>query len=84
MDVETPQAQCGCEVTAIVVEPTAIGWQLRCDHCEEPMMFLSGHNAEVQAHALAKRLAAAGREAEVTICDRGNVVAGTFAYHVSH
>lgn len=76
-------ATCGCEPTLVVVEPAPVGWRLCCEGCGEPMMFLSGHDAELQAHALAQSLAAAGQEVRVTIRDRRDVVAGSFAYHAA-
>jgi hypothetical protein len=62
------------------VRPSGPGWQLESDANTQPMMFLSGAKAEAQAHALAKRMAASGADARVTVQDRGEQVVGATEY----
>ena len=64
----------------IAVSPVDGGWSIACDDGLEPMMFLSGARAEAQARALARRLAEAGEEVELTVRDRSSALVGHTRY----
>ncbi|MFC3069258.1 hypothetical protein [Phenylobacterium soli] len=63
----------------IVVAPAAGGWRVALDDLE-PVMFLSGREAEAHARSLATRLAAVGDDARVTVHDRADVLVGSRRY----
>lgn len=54
----------------ITVEPAAVGWRVALDDLQ-PLMFLSGAQAEQHARGLAARLRGAGGRAKLTIRERG-------------
>jgi hypothetical protein len=64
----------------IAVAPVDGGWAIACDGGLQPMMFLSGARAEAQARALARRLAQAGGEVELTVRDRSETLVGHTRY----
>jgi len=64
----------------IAVEPAEGGWALAYDAQQAPMLFLSGARAEAQAHALARRLSAAGHDVELTVRDRARNLVGSTRY----
>lgn len=64
----------------IQVVPTEGGWLVCASSAATPMAFQSGADAVRDAHALAERLAGAGRHAIVLIYDQAGVLAGTDLY----
>lgn len=64
----------------IFVLPAEGGWRVQSALSGAPMMFLSGAKAEEKAKALAKRIAAAGRDARVLIHDRSEALVATVRY----
>lgn len=63
----------------ITVEPTAGGWRVALDDLQ-PLMFLSGRQAEQHAHGLAARLAGLGDDSRVLIHDRTTALVGAQSY----
>ena len=63
----------------ISVEPTAGGWRVSLDDLQ-PLMFLSGRDAEQHARALAARLTTLGDDAKVLIHDRSSALVGAQHY----
>lgn len=59
----------------ISVVPVAHGWAVRAGHFQD-MLFQAGAKAEAAARDLARRYAAAGRNAEVAIFLRDGTLAG--------
>jgi hypothetical protein len=57
------------------------GWSLDCVPGPEPILFLSG--AQAQARALACRLSEAGEEIRLTVQDRPHAVVGSLLYSPS-
>jgi hypothetical protein len=64
----------------ISLEPLGEGWTVRVDSFANDMVFLSGSKAEDAAMRLGRRLAEAGRSAEVRILIRGGVLAARFVF----
>lgn len=64
----------------ISVVPVEGGWRVLSPFDDTPLMFLSGAKAEEKAKALAERLAAAGRDAQVLIHDRTQTLIGTWRF----
>jgi hypothetical protein len=64
----------------ISVVPVEGGWRVLSPFDDTPLMFLSGAKAEEKAKALAERLAAAGRDAQVLIHDRTQALIGTWRF----
>ena len=64
----------------IAVVPIGDGWAVRTTGLDNEMLFQAGAKAEAAARDLARRSAAAGRSAEVTIFLRDGAVAGRFLH----
>ncbi len=64
----------------ISVLPVEGGWSVQSALSGGPLMFLSGSKAEEKAKALAERIAAAGRDAQVLIHDRSKALVATVRY----
>ena len=60
----------------ITVEPAAVGWRVALDDLQ-PLMFLSGVEAEEHAHGLAARLSRFGDATRVTIHSPALTVVGS-------
>lgn len=59
----------------ITVEPGPVGWRVSFDDLQ-PLMFLSGWNAEQHARGLAARLSGVGEDTQVMVRDRSYGPAG--------
>ena len=64
----------------ISVDSVAGGWELACDETLAPMLFLSGAHAQTLARALARRLAAAGEEVQLTVRDGSHTLVASTRY----
>ncbi|HKR90074.1 MAG TPA: hypothetical protein VJS38_18045 [Phenylobacterium sp.] len=67
----------------ISVVPVGNGWAVRSTVFENEMLFVAGAKAEAAARALARRYAARGESAEVSIFLRDGSVAGRFLHAAS-
>ena len=64
----------------VTVTPSPGGWTLDCPAAGEPLMFLSGRQAELKARSMARCLAELGEEVQVVVHDRSGRLAGTLGY----
>jgi hypothetical protein len=64
----------------ISVVPVGNGWAIRSSSFENEMLFVAGAKAEAAARDLARRYAARGEAAEVSIFLRDGSVAGRFLH----
>jgi hypothetical protein len=64
----------------ISVVPVGDGWAVRSPGVDNEMMFSAGAKAEAAARDLARRMAATGRTAEVSIFLRNGALAGRFLH----
>lgn len=64
----------------VSVTPVDGGWAVTSSLSDQPMMFLSGAQAEAKARSLAKLIAGAGGDAQVIVHDRRNALVGAVRY----
>ena len=64
----------------ISVTPVSGGWAVTSSLSDQPLMFLSGAQAETKARSLARVIAGAGGDAQVIVHDRRNVMIGAVRY----
>lgn len=64
----------------VSVTPVEGGWAVTSSLSDQPMMFLSGVQAEAKARSLAKLIANAGGDAQVIVHDRRNALVGAVRY----
>ncbi|HMO42599.1 MAG TPA: hypothetical protein PKB04_04605 [Phenylobacterium sp.] len=64
----------------ISVTPVEGGWAVTSGLSDQPLMFLSGAQAEAKARSLAKLIAAYGGDAQVVVHDRRNVQVGALRF----
>lgn len=64
----------------VSVTPVEGGWAVTSSLSDQPMMFLSGAEAEAKARSLARLIAAAGGDAQVIVHDRRNAMVGAVRY----
>lgn len=64
----------------ISVTPVGGGWAVTSSLSDQPLMFLSGAQAETKARSLARVIAEAGGDAQVIVHDRRNVMIGAVRY----
>ncbi len=64
----------------VSVAPVEGGWAVTSSLSDQPLMFLSGAQAEAKARSLAKLIAAHGGEARMVVHDRRNVLVGAVRY----
>lgn len=68
----------GADVRIVTVKPFLHAWAVECPGVENPMVFLSGGQAELAACRLGERLATAGEWAEIRILLRDGSTGGRF------
>lgn len=79
-DAVTPDRDNLAADCEILVLPADGGWSVQAEFADAPLMFRSGARAEKEARVLAGRVAAAGRDVQVMVHDRGGALVGTFRY----
>lgn len=68
----------GAELRIITVKPFLHVWAVECSGVKNPMVFLTGGEAELAARRLGERLAAAGEWAEIRILLKDGSTGGRF------
>ena len=64
----------------VKVRPLGAAWIVDGSERLEPLLFLSGAQAEAQAHAFAQCIARTGGDARVAVHDRAEQLVGTVRY----
>ena len=64
----------------IHVDPHGEGWAVRADSLDEPLLFVSGAEAEETARILGEKFAFTGRPAEIHVRLRDGRTAGRFLF----